>query len=91
MNPATFVYRPGALPELQAAIRSAIEGGSPRVVIDLDGLVELDAANARDLILVLRRSREIGGEVALRTSKPAIGQGLAAMALDRLFPMVNAA
>jgi len=84
-------YRPEALPAVQAMILSAFEAGADRVVLDLDPLQALDAEGVRGLIVLLRRSREVGGELALRTTRPEITRSLGVMALDRLFPMVKAA
>jgi anti-anti-sigma factor len=87
----TLDYRPDALEALQAATMSALKAGAPRVILDLNSLDRLDAACVRGLITILRRAREIGGEVALQTNRPDILRSLHVMALDRLFPMVGAA
>jgi anti-anti-sigma regulatory factor len=85
-----FEYRPGEFEALLAEVRQSIAAGFQRVVLDLDAMPRLDAASARDLILLLRRTREIGGNVALHTTRADLTSGLEAMALDRLFE-VNAA
>ncbi len=90
MQPMIFEYRTDGLAPLQAAVMSAFEAGVPRVILDLDTLERLDSASVRGLILLLRRSREIGGELALRVSRPEIVRSLKVMALDRLFPLVEA-
>jgi anti-anti-sigma factor len=87
----TVDYRPEAMSALQATVLSAFEAGNERVVLDLDAIEHLDEAGVRGLITLLRRSREVGGEVALHASRPDITRSLAVMALDRLFPMVDAA
>ncbi len=89
MQPVLFEYRPDRLTALQAAVMSAFEGGAPRVVLNLDPLERLDSEGVRGLILLLRRSREIGGELALQVSRPEIVRSLQVMALDRLFPLVK--
>jgi anti-anti-sigma regulatory factor len=89
MDSIRFEYKPQALPQLQAAVLSAFEAGASCVVLDLDMLSALDAEATRGLITLLRRSREIGGELALSVSRPEIRAELAGMALDRLFPMVK--
>jgi len=90
-NYITVDYLPEAIPAMQTVIASAFEAGAKRVVLDLDHIDHLDAEGVRGLITLLRRSREIGGEVALRVSRPEIVRSLSVMALDRLFPMVGAA
>lgn len=87
----TLEYRPESMPALQTDILEAFEAGVHRVVLDLDSIDTLDSAGVRGLITLLRRSREVGGEVALHTTRPEISRSLGVMALDRLFPMVTAA
>jgi anti-anti-sigma factor len=90
MESVVIEYRPSAYPALEAAVLTALEGGSVRVVLDLDSLEALDTDGVRGLITLLRRARAIGGELALSASKPDIRRTLKVMALDRLFPMVDA-
>ncbi len=89
MKSLLFEYRPDRLPAVQAAVMSAFEAGAPRVVLNLDPLERLDSEGVRGLILLLRRSREIGGELALQVTRPDIIRSLQVMALDRLFPLVK--
>jgi anti-anti-sigma factor len=91
MKSITLDYRPEAMVALQATVLAAFEEGNDRVVLDLDRLAHLDSEGVRGLITLLRRSREVGGDVALSTSRADITRSLAVMALDRLFPMVDAA
>jgi anti-anti-sigma factor len=65
----------------------AFAGGAPRVVLNLDSLPRLDTDGVRGLIVLLRRSREVGGEIALKVTRPELLRSLHVMALDRLFPM----
>ena len=76
-------YR-GAYPALEAAVLTALGSGAS-VALDLDTLDSLDVGTVRDLILLLRRCRAIGGEVALRASKAEVRRALGVTALDRLF------
>ncbi len=80
-----FEYRPAALETLQAAVLAAHEAGAPRVLLELDRLEALDAEAVRGLITLLRRTREIGGELGLIVSKPDLLRTLSVTALDRLF------
>lgn len=91
MQSIEFEYRPAAFEALQAAMLTAFEAGTTRVVLDLDELPRLDTEGVRGLITLLRRAREVGGEVALRTRRPDVLRTLSTLALDRLFPMVAAA
>ncbi len=90
-TPPTIAYRPDALERITRETLAAFEEGAPRVVLDLDTLARLDTDGVRGLILLLRRSREVGGEVALKVTRPELIRSLSVMALDRLFPMVGIA
>jgi anti-anti-sigma factor len=70
-------------------VLAAFEAGAPQVVLNLDSLERLDSDGVRGLILLLRRSREIGGDVALAATRPEILRSLHVTALDRIFPMVT--
>ncbi len=87
----TFDYDPAALEQLQAASLAALDAGAPMVVFNLDSLERLDVEGVRGLISLLRRTRERGGELALRASRPDILRSLKVTALDRIFPLVEAA
>ncbi len=91
MKSISIDYRPEAVPAMQSSVLAAFEEGIDRVVLRLDGMPHLDAQGVRGLITLLRRSREVGGEVALHTRRPDITRSLSVMALDRLFPLVDAA
>lgn len=88
MQSIIFEYHPQSLPILQAAVLSAFEGGAPRVVLNLDALDRLDSDGVRGLIVLLRRARDIGGDLALQATRPEILRSLQVTALDRVFPMV---
>ena len=70
---------------MEAAVLEALEDGADRIVMDLDTIALLDTEALRGLILLLRRARSIGGEVALRSSRADVLQTLSATALDRVF------
>jgi anti-sigma B factor antagonist len=89
MQSVVIEYRPTAYPAVEAAVLTALEEGAARVILDLDCLPALDTAGVRGLITLLRRSRAIGGELALSANKPDIRRTLKVMALDRLFPMIE--
>jgi anti-anti-sigma factor len=88
-NPPIFDYHAEALDQITRETLAAFEEGAPRVILDLDALSRLDTDSVRGLITLLRRSREVGGEVALKVTRPELLRSLSVMALDRLFPMVK--
>ncbi|HTX58018.1 MAG TPA: STAS domain-containing protein [Candidatus Acidoferrales bacterium] len=90
-TPPTFTYQPDALDAITKEALSAFEAGAPQVVLDLDTLARLDTDGVRGLITILRRAREVGGDVALHVTRQDLRRSLSVMALDRLFPMVGAA
>jgi anti-anti-sigma factor len=89
MASVDIMYRPEALSALESAMRTALEDGAVRVVLNLDSLDSLDTEGVRGLIRLLRSSRAMGGELALRSNKPGVRRTLEVTALDRLFPMVE--
>lgn len=74
-----------AFDRLQTSILDAVEGGVKAVAIDLDGLTVLDSAAMRQLIKLLRRTRERGAELSLITGRPEILRSLKVTALDKVF------
>jgi anti-anti-sigma factor len=89
MQSPTFDYRPESLDRIQLETLAAFGDGARRVVLDLDALPRLDTEGVRGLIVLLRRSREVGGELALKVTRPDLLRSLHVMALDRIFPMVG--
>jgi anti-anti-sigma factor len=89
VQPPTFDYQPSQLDAVTGKVLSAFADGSPRAVLNLDVLQRLDTDAVRGLILLLRRSREAGGEIALKATRPELLRSLQVTALDRLFPMVQ--
>ncbi|MHB1549688.1 MAG: STAS domain-containing protein [Vulcanimicrobiaceae bacterium] len=76
---------PAAVEALQREMAAALADGQTRVTLDLDPIPTLDIAGIRGLITLLRRVREAGGEIALRTSRADICRTLAVTGLDRVF------
>ncbi len=89
MQTPTLDYRPDSIDRIQQEALALFGEGAPRVVLDLDVLPRLDTDGVRGLITLLRRSREVGGEIALKVTRPELVRSLHVMALDRLFPMVG--
>jgi anti-anti-sigma factor len=90
VEPLVIEYSPAALPALQAAVMGAIDAGATNVVLDLDSISDLDNAGVRGLISLLRRSRDRGRELALRSTKPSVRKTLHETALDRIFAVTPA-
>jgi anti-anti-sigma regulatory factor len=84
-----FDYQPEQFDTVSKQVLTAFADGSPRAVLNLDVLQRLDTGAVRGLILLLRRSREAGGEIALKVTRPELIRSLHVMALDRLFPMIE--
>ena len=74
-----------AFDRLQTELLEAIEDGAKAVAIDLDALAVLDSAAMRQLIKLLRRTRERGAELSLITGRPEILRSLKVTALDKVF------
>jgi anti-anti-sigma factor len=84
-------YHPESIEAVQAAVLFALGEGAPRVVLGLDHLDRLDTQAVRGLITLLRRARDVGGELSLQVTRPDLLRSLRVTALDRLFPVVAAA
>ena len=84
-----YDYHIDRLPSIETAMLAAFEAGAPRVVLGLDSLDHLESNDVRGLIILLRRARDVGGEIALSVTRPDILRSLNVMALDRLFPIVS--
>lgn len=78
-------------PALQKVVLDHVAAGASEIMLALDHLDSLDVPALRDLIALLRRTREAGGTLALLTTKPQIRRTLAVTALDRLFSVRSAA
>jgi anti-anti-sigma factor len=90
MDQAVVVpYHPDGYTEAERAIAAAAADGVERVVLDLDGVSELDIAGVRSLIELLRRARARGVELALSIDHPEVRATLERMALDRIFPILS--
>jgi anti-anti-sigma factor len=84
-----FDYQPSQLATVTEKVLAVFADGMPRAVLNLDLLPRLDTDAVRGLILLLRRSREAGGEIALKVTRPELLRSLQVTALDRLFPMIQ--
>jgi anti-anti-sigma factor len=82
---STINYRPDDLDAVESEMKFAIADGADPVVLELDHLETLDVPALRGLILLLRRARDAGADVALHTTNQQVRRILAVTALDRLF------
>jgi anti-anti-sigma regulatory factor len=83
-------YRPAEYPSIDSAVGAALGAGSG-VTLDLDPLPKLDQHGVRGLIKILRRAREVGRPVVLRTGSQEHRNTLSALALDLIFPIEDIA
>jgi anti-anti-sigma factor len=90
MKPPVIAYHPQAYSAVETAVLAEFQNGASQVVLDLDTVDSLDANGVRGLISLLRRSRAVGGELALRSSRPEVLRTLSVTALDRIFAVVEA-
>lgn len=94
MSNPTFTLSPppdaAAFDALQRSVLGALDEGFSTVSIRLDHLRTLDVAAMRQLIKLLRRTRERGGDLELLCSRPDILRSLRVTALDKVFRMAPA-
>jgi anti-anti-sigma regulatory factor len=90
MKYTTIVYELATCDQLEAATLDALNDGR-HVIVNLDYVPALEIEDIRRLIKLLRQSREIGSEFALRATRPDVRRALAVTALDRVFTVLDAA
>ncbi len=81
-------YTPDGYDEAERAILAASADGIERVVLDMDGIAELDIPGVRSLIELLRRARANKVELVLAIDRPEVRATLEGMALDRIFTIM---
>jgi anti-anti-sigma factor len=74
-----------AFEALQASVMAAVDAGETSVSVDLDKISVLDSAAMRQLITLLRRTRERGAQIALVTGRADILRSLRVTSLDKVF------
>ncbi|MDQ6945771.1 MAG: STAS domain-containing protein [Actinomycetota bacterium] len=74
-----------------SAFRQALAelADSPRLVIELSGSTFVDSAGLGALIGGIRRTRELGGVVAVACNRPTLTRLLRTTGFDRLMPVVE--
>lgn len=90
MKAITIEYYPDEYRTIEKATLESIKGGLD-VTISLDYVPTFEKDDIRQLITLLRRCREVGGDFALRASRHDVRRALAVTALDRVFTVVGAA
>ena len=76
-------------PQLREALHQAIDQGATRLRIDLADVGFIDSAGLGVLIGVLKRVREIGGEIELAHVQPAPRKVIEITGLDELFTLTD--
>ncbi len=82
---ASIDFLPGNYAAVEAAVDAKLLRGADQVVLDLNTLVVLDTEGLRGLIVLLRRARLKGAQIALRSSREEILRTLSVTGLDRVF------
>ncbi len=75
-------------PELREELRTRIDRGPARLVVDLSDCGFVDASGCHALLTASRRLAGHGGRLAIVNRSPAIARVFAVMGLDELFPVV---
>jgi anti-sigma B factor antagonist len=81
-------------PRLKSAIDSAVDGGSPRVVVDLTEVSFMDSSGLGALIAGLKKARQSSGDLRITGVNQQVATVLALTNLDRVLrahPSVEAA
>jgi anti-anti-sigma regulatory factor len=81
-----ITYRPESFASNEVAALDAIAAGFDPV-LDIESRDDLDIADFRRLIKLLRRCRDVGGGLGLRTSNMRHRRSLAVTGLDKVFPV----
>lgn len=74
-----------AFEALQTSMMAAFDAGETSVSVNIDKISVLDSAAMRQLITLLRRTRERGAEISLITGRADILRSLRVTSLDKVF------
>lgn len=72
-------------PKLREKLVELVEGGSPRIVVDLEGVGFMDSTGLGSLVAGLKRVKEREGEMALVCTRDPVLKVLGITGLDRVF------
>ncbi|MBV8600128.1 MAG: STAS domain-containing protein [Candidatus Eremiobacteraeota bacterium] len=75
---------------LRESVSSTLKNGERTLTVDIDAIGYLDPAVIRELVLGLRRLREVGGTLRLQTTRPGIAKALCSIGLDKVFRVATA-
>lgn len=70
-----------------AAVRTALDDGARAVLLDLSDVSFISSSGLRDLIVLLRRVRAVGGELRLCALQPLVAEVFALTGFVQLFPI----
>jgi anti-anti-sigma factor len=90
-NGVTVVAPTGRLdvagaPALKDAISEALKNGTPRVVIDMEGISFVDSTGLGSVIAALKQIRSSQGDLRLAAPNQQVRVVLELTTLDRVFP-----
>jgi anti-sigma B factor antagonist len=94
-NDGTIVLRPigeldlGSVPQLESSLRSALDAGARRLVVDLRGLEFMDSTGLTLLMRWRRESRRDGFDLALVRGDARIHRLFELTSMDSLFTFVD--
>jgi len=72
-------------PDLKQSLTEAIEGGTTRIVVDLDEATSIDSTTLGVLIAAVKRLRIRGGDLAVVCTDPRIAKTFEITGLDEVF------
>jgi len=73
-----------AAPALRSAIEQAVDGGSARVVVDLEAVGFVDSSGLGALVAGLKKARQSGGDLRISGAGEQVSAVLALTNLDRV-------
>jgi anti-sigma B factor antagonist len=75
-----------AAPRLKTAIDQAVDGGTPRIVVDLSAVSFMDSSGLGALIAGLKATRQAGGDLRIAVVPEQVMTVLRLTNLDRVLP-----
>jgi anti-sigma B factor antagonist len=80
-----------AAPRLREQLRGLVEGGSARVVVDLDATEFIDSSGLGALVSGLKAARQAGGDLRLASPTAQVCSVLSLTSLDRVLRTYDSA
>ena len=75
------------LQSAESAMRSLIDGGARKLVIDLTGLASIDSAGIGTLVSCSGHMGQVGGQVRLAGAQGAVAKVFQIVQIDRIIPL----